>query len=70
MPDLSPDELMLLEVQSAWEAFCDGSADPMAQFQMLSSSSHKLIELAFKAGYLSGAGNQLRQIQKGVKRYD
>jgi hypothetical protein len=64
MPEISPDELMLLELESAWEAFCDENPDSMAQLQQLSSNASRMLELAFKAGYTSGAGNQLRQIRE------
>lgn len=64
MPDFTPDQLLLLEVESAWEAFCDENPHSMARLQQLSSNAGTLIELAFKAGYTSGAGTQLRQIRE------
>ena len=60
---LTPDELTLLELDAAWEAFCDANPDSMNQLKELSESSFTLLELAFKAGYTSGAGSQLRQIR-------
>ncbi len=68
MPDLSPDELVLLELESAWEAFCDENPDAMAKLQQLSSNASRMLELAFKAGYTSGAGSQLRQIREARDR--
>lgn len=68
MPDLSPDELMLLELDAAWESFCDENADSMQQLRELSEGSHLMLELAFKAGYTSGAGSQLRQIREARDR--
>ncbi len=65
---LTPDELTLLELDAAWESFCDENADSMHQLQALSESSHTLLELAFKAGYTSGAGNQLRQFRATADR--
>ncbi len=64
MPDLSLDELMRLELDAAWEAFCDANGDSMEQLQEISESAHTLLELSFKAGYASGAGSQLRQIRE------
>jgi hypothetical protein len=68
MPEFPPNELLLLEIESAWEAFCDINANGVAQLQKLSSNAHRLIELAFKAGYTSGAAMQLLQFRKNPKR--
>lgn len=63
MAHLSLDELMRLELDAAWESFCDANADSLNQLKELSENSHTLLELAFKAGYTFGAGAQLRQIR-------
>lgn len=70
MAHLSLDELMLLELDAAWEAFCDANADSMRLLRELSDASHTLLELAFKAGYTSGAAMQLMHIRKAheIKR--
>jgi hypothetical protein len=64
MPEIPPDQLVLLELDAAWEAFSDANPDSMNQLKALSESSHLLLELAFKAGYTSGAAMQLLQFRK------
>jgi hypothetical protein len=65
MPEeLTPQELTLLELEAAWEAFCDANPDSMHKLKALSENEHALLELAFKAGYTSGAAMQLLQFRK------
>ena len=68
MAELTPEEMTLLELEAAWEAFCDANPDSMHQLQALSESSHTLLELAFKAGYTSGAAMQLQQFRATADR--
>lgn len=62
---LSTEELLELELDSAWEAFCD--SDQLNHARVLSivdPKFYELMKLAYKHGYTDGARSIIRSQQE------
>jgi len=68
MPDLTPDEMIMLELDAAWQAYCDHNAEAMAELERDHEQFYRLAELAFKAGYTSGVQGTLAQLEEQARK--
>lgn len=58
-------ELLKLEIESAWESFCDG--DKNQSTARLKPEIQSLVKLAFSAGYTIGAQATYRSVKNERK---
>ncbi len=59
----SEKELLDLEIDASWEAFCDESPGRHAKLQQLTNEFYLLLKLAHAQGYITGARSELRKMQ-------
>lgn len=65
MPQLSEAEVLEIEIEAAWEAFTD--ADPRMStehIKELDPTFYRLLALSFSRGYVAGAANTIRSMEK------
>ncbi len=62
---LSEEQLLKLEVETAWEGFIDADPDRHAQLlQKLDPKMFSLLKLAYQHGYSDGAHSVYRSLRK------
>ena len=62
---LSPEEKLQLEIDTAWETFCD--ADDLQHARMLEAMDpnfYQMMKLAYQHGYSDGSQSVLRSVHK------
>ena len=61
MAQLSEHELLEIEIDEAWNAFCDGDPNQSTEhFKTLDPEGHRLLKLAYSRGFTDGAKSILR----------
>lgn len=68
MPKLTPDEMIMLELDAAWQAYCDFNAEAMAELERDHEKYYTLAKLAFMAGYTSGVQGTLAMLEEARKK--